>query len=424
VVHALDHISREKKVPIVRHYETPGIPILLGDPMRLARVLTNLIGNAIKYTDKGHVDVRASFRKLDESHVELRCEITDTGIGIPQDKHGSIFEKFSQADSSTTRKYGGTGLGLTITKQLVELMGGKIGVESEVGQGSTFWFTVPYEITDKLNQDKHIRMLKLFCGIIPPAKARILVAEDHPMNQLFIKKLLQRFGIGHFEIVEDGLEAIRAYQEQPWDVILMDCHMPHKNGYETTKEIRALEKGVPPHVPIIAMTANAMVGDREKCLRYGMDEYLSKPINMDELKETLSQWIFFGENASDIVNLMKDAMAMPETSAPVDLSDLRSFTEGDQETEKEMILMFVTQSDKNVALLAENRSGEDEKTWVDAAHMLKGGAGGVGADMLRQLCDKAQFFSGTAEERGVLFGQISAEYDRVKSHLHGLGLLS
>ncbi len=419
VVHALEHVAREKRVPIIRHYDKDSFPFLLGDPTRLSRVLTNLIGNAIKYTDKGHIDVRAFCRKLDNTHVELRCEITDTGIGIAKEKHEAIFEKFSQADGSTTRKYGGTGLGLTITKQLVELMGGKIDVESEIGQGSTFWFTIPYEITDKLNEDKHIRKLKLFSGTIPPEEARILVAEDHPLNQLFIKKVLERFGIKNFGIVENGAEAIEAYQKEAWNVILMDCHMPEKNGYETTKEIRDLEKMTGTHIPIIAMTANAMVGDREKCLRYGMDEYISKPINVDELKEALSQWLLFKENPVEDTKKNNS-----EDKAVLDLSQLRSFTEGDVEIEKELMRVFIQQSDKNIVALKETSGGTNDKTWVEAAHMFKGGAGGIGAGTLHKLCDQAQHFSGTIKERGALYDAITAEYERVKSTLRGLGLLS
>ena len=293
VMHSLDHIAKEKRLPIIRHYDKDTFPYLVGDPTRLGRILTNLIGNAIKYTDKGQVDVYASCRPLDATHVELRCEIKDTGIGIPKDKHQRIFEKFVQADTSTTRKYGGTGLGLAITQQLVELMGGSIGLESEVGQGSTFWFTIAFETTDTLTEDKYIRRKKMLRGNIRAEDARILVAEDHPMNQLFMKKILKKFGITNIEIVENGVEVLAVHRASTWDIILMDCHMPEKNGYDTTKEIRELEKTTGKHIPIIAMTANAMVGDKEKCLRYGMDEYLSKPVNLDELKAVLSQWVLF-----------------------------------------------------------------------------------------------------------------------------------
>jgi signal transduction histidine kinase/CheY-like chemotaxis protein/HPt (histidine-containing phosphotransfer) domain-containing protein len=421
VVHALDHIAREKRVPIIRHYEKETFPYLLGDPTRLGRVLVNLIGNAIKYTDKGEVDIRASCKKLDDKHIEFRCEITDTGIGIPEEKQATIFEKFVQADTSTTRKYGGTGLGLAITKQLVELMGGKIGVQSVVGTGSTFWFEISFEVTNKLHEEKHIRQQKALLGTIPPEKARILAAEDHPMNQLLIRKLLQKFGIGHFKIVENGLDVLKCYKENAWDAILMDCHMPEKNGYDATRDIRDAEKTTKAHIPIIAMTANAMVGDKEKCLRYGMDEYISKPINIEELKEILGQWIRFDSDAL----LDPKSGIEKENSNPVDLTQLRTFTHGDLETEKELIGAFVKQSDENLRLLKENCTGGECKTWVEAAHMFKGGASGVGAAALSQLCSQAQqTLDATADERVALFKLIESEYAKTKTHLKGLGLLS
>ena len=420
VVHSLGQIAREKRIPIVRHYKEENFPYILGDPVRLNRVFTNLIGNAIKYTDEGHVDVRVSCKMLGDKQVEFHCEITDTGIGIPQEKLASIFEKFVQADTSITRKYGGTGLGLAITRQLVELMGGKIGVESEVGKGSTFWFTILFEITDKLHEEKRVRQQKSLLGTIPPEKARILIAEDHPMNQILMTKLMKRFNIGSFEIVEDGVDALKRYNETPWDVILMDCHMPEKNGYDTTEEIRDLEKGTAIHVPIVAMTANAMVGDREKCLRYGMDEYISKPINIDELKEVLSQWVCF----KDMTTNGKNDQPTSRINTPLDLSLLRTFTDGDAEMEQQLIRAFVDQSDKNLKVLAENSTNTGAKAWHDTAHMFKGGASGVGANVLAELCRQAQHFEGTAQEQAALYEKISGEYTKVKNHLKELGLLA
>ena len=422
VVRALAHTAREKRVPIVRHYENETLPYVLGDPLRLARIITNLLSNAIKYTEVGHVDIRVYSKPLDDTHIELRCEVSDTGIGIPADKLSSVFDKFVQADTSTTRKYGGTGLGLAITRELVALKGGKIGVDSVIGQGSTFWFTIPFEITDKLHEEKYINQQKTLLGTVLPKDASILVAEDHPMNQLLIKQLLSKFGIGAFEIVASGVEAIKAYLTHPWTVILMDCHMPEKNGYDTTIDIRELEKTSDTHVPIVAMTANAMVGDKEKCLRSGMDEYISKPINIGELKDVLSQWIAF--DAAD-THKHSGEKYMTNDAPPVDLTMLRTLTGGDAEIEKELMETFVEQSDKNVETLRENSSAAGKNMpWIESAHMLKGGSGSIGAETLRQLCNDAQLYQGDAAGRFDLFTRIDHEYTLVKEHLRNEGLLS
>ncbi len=422
VVRSLAHAAKEKHLPIIRHYENETLPYLLGDPLRVGRIIMNLLSNAIKYTEAGHIEIRAYVKKLDETYVELHCEITDTGIGIPANKLQTVFDKFVQADTSTTRKYGGTGLGLAITRELVLMMGGTIDVASEVGHGSTFWFSIPFEVTDKLHEEHPIGQEKTMCGIVFSQKARVLVAEDHPMNQLLIKRLLNNFGIGFFEIVNNGSDALKAYQERgPWTAIFMDCHMPEMNGYDATAEIRKIEKSTNAHVPIVAMTANAMVGDKEKCLHAGMDEYISKPINIEELKEVLSQWITFYTGSS----IDKLGEPMSNDTPPVDLTMLRTLTGGDSEIEKELMKTFVEQSDKNLETLKANDNADGEnKPWTEAAHMLKGGSGSIGAEELRQLCSTAQLYKGDSAGRLSLFQKIDKEYARVKEHLKKEGLLS
>ncbi len=304
---ALETLAKEKNILLKKNFNKDTFPYLLGDPVRFNRILTNLVSNAIKYTDKGSVEIYAYYRMIDENRLNFSCEIKDTGIGVPKERQRQIFEKFVQADASTTRRYGGTGLGLAITKQLVELMGGSISVESEVGVGSTFKFTIPFEITDELNKEKITRQEKRMRGVIPTQTARLLVAEDHPLNKILIGKILSRFGIGAFEVVENGEAVLKRYREGVWDVILMDCHMPGKDGYETAKEIRRLEGGTGKHIPIVAMTASAMIGDREKCLCNGMDDYISKPIDLDELKDVLGQWLYFKATGHEVKVIKKDA---------------------------------------------------------------------------------------------------------------------
>ncbi|MDD3029053.1 MAG: ATP-binding protein [Alphaproteobacteria bacterium] len=424
VVRAQAHAAREKHVPIVRLYENETLPYLLGDPLRLSRILTNLLSNAIKYTDTGHIEVRAFSKKKNETQIILRCAVTDTGIGIAEDKLENVFDKFVQADSSTTRKYGGTGLGLAITRELVSIMGGEIGVQSRLGEGSTFWFTIPFDVTTALHEEKNIRKDRHTEGTTVNAdSARVLVAEDHPMNQLLIKRLLDKFGIGTSKIAANGRDVLTLYDNDgPWTTILMDCHMPEKNGYDATTDIRVREKETKTHVPIIAMTANAMVGDKEKCLHAGMDEYISKPVNIEELKEVLSQWINFEKNEDE---KERSEATMPEKIPPVDLTILRTLTDGDAEVERELMKTFVTQSDKNLETLRETRSAEGKnEPWTEAAHMLKGGSGSIGAEELRRLCSEAQLYQGDSAGRQELLRKIDSEYLLVKKHLKDEGLLS
>jgi len=417
VVDALYHLARGKNLPILRHYEKEFFPYLLGDPTRLSQIFTNLIGNAVKYTDRGQVEVLVRCRKSDDNHVDLYSEIKDSGVGIPEDKRAAIFDKFVQADSSTTRRYGGTGLGLTITKQLVEMMGGTIGVRSTPGEGSTFWILIPFEVTESLGEARRLREQKLFCGSIPPRDARVLIAEDHPMNQMFMIQLMKKFGIRHFEIVGNGTLALQRCQAQHWDVILMDCHMPEMNGYEATRRLRAAETDTGKHVPIVAMTANAMMGDKEKCLECGMDEYVSKPVDIETLQEVLGQWINFRD--------LPPAETPPPTPPKdaMNLTQIRLVSGGEKNIERELVRLFLLQAEENLSDLRAHCVDGESTRWVEAAHMLKGGAGNLGANTLQDLCAKAQrLHTGTQEERALLFHQIEVASEEVKIFLINNGL--
>jgi CheY-like chemotaxis protein len=214
--------------------------------------------------------------------------VQDTGIGIPSEKQAQIFEPFRQADGSTTRKYGGTGLGLAISRKMVELMGGSMGVESEVGKGSCFWFELTLPASDP---PAHVRLEQEARASEPTALTglRVLVAEDNYVNQKVIRRTLEKWGVA-VEIAENGQEALEWLARAPFHLVLMDCQMPLMDGYEATRRIRAYEAPRGLHIPIIALTANALEGDREKCIECGMDDYLSKPINPDLLWDKLAQW--------------------------------------------------------------------------------------------------------------------------------------
>ena len=261
---------------------------LIGDPTRMRQVLVNLISNAIKFTSEGGVTVNVKVKLKDENDVLIRVDVKDTGIGIPESKHQKLFLAFSQADGSTTRKYGGSGLGLTIVRQLVELMDGNLGVESEPGKGSKFWFMVPLGIV-------HDEELQAVLSMESPKTivltGKILLVEDNPINQMVAVKMLEKIGL-ETVLAVNGKEALEYMQRGKFDLVLMDCQMPGMDGFEVTRIWREQEQHASNvHLPIIAMTANVMEGDREKCLASGMDDYLGKPVRKVELARILQRWI-------------------------------------------------------------------------------------------------------------------------------------
>jgi CheY-like chemotaxis protein len=268
--------------------------LLKGDPHRLKQVILNLAANAVKFTAKGHVEVRIKLEKNKHNHHLLRFEVNDTGIGVSKEGRKSLFREFSQVDSSTTRKYGGTGLGLSISKKLVEMMNGKIGMDSKFGKGSTFWFTAEFGKVDKIEKEVLViekEKLDLISRI--DKDLSVLLVEDNKINQKIALHNLMQAGY-KVELAENGHEAVMKFKSGKFDMILMDVLMPVMNGFKATEKIRAIEqyrvlknKNFIHHVPIIALTANAMKGDREACLAAGMDGYISKPFKQKDLAELL-----------------------------------------------------------------------------------------------------------------------------------------
>lgn len=275
----LGFAAKKKGLKLLKSVATDLPAYLRGDPTRLRQVLSNLVNNAIKFTSRGSVTVEVNNETVAGNQIQLRFEVSDTGIGIPEESLSRMFQAFSQADASTTRKFGGTGLGLSISKHLVTLMGGEIGVKSTAGMGSTFWFTLPFEMGSQLLGEASSAE---FANIGLDRKLRILIAEDNSINQIIAIAMLEK--LGHTAVaVANGSEAIDALRETPYDLIFMDCQMPELDGYEATKIIRNSKTLTWQNIPIIAMTANAMSGDREKCLKAGMTDYLSKPMKPKDL---------------------------------------------------------------------------------------------------------------------------------------------
>lgn len=267
---------------------------VLGDEIRIQQILLNLAGNAIKFTPEGSVSLTIS---LTSSNRQLRFEVRDTGIGIPAEKQKLLFNRFQQMESSTTRQYGGTGLGLSICKQLVQLMQGEIGIHSTAGEGSCFWFEIPYQ-PGKTSASTVSPAAFTIATVTPQFSAcRILLAEDNPINRTVAVAMLQKLGIHKVDAVENGLDAIERLHSRDYDLVLMDMQMPDCDGLEACRHIRGIDfqagmgRVLNPSIPVIALTANTMSGDIEACLRAGMNSHLGKPLELAALATELQKWL-------------------------------------------------------------------------------------------------------------------------------------
>lgn len=526
---------------------SPALPSSLrGDSWRLRQVVSNLLSNAIKFTQSGSVTLRAWTDSESETHIVLRVEVTDTGIGIPADAMSRLFVAFSQAETSMTRRFGGTGLGLAISKELTELMGGQIGVRPALERGSVFWFTVQLEkaeasqcvpepltsrperiallirnpaihalvremltavgyetipaengaalariaqesdnglrlviaeseddgipaplFVDRLRDEmatalpflvltakrtphafaKGILFAKkppkqselyfavshlLERGATPPAdwnetgealesrapKAGdphpplILVAEDNTVNQKIILRMLQKLGF-RADCVSNGTEAVAAVQKVPYQAVLMDCQMPEMDGFQATRAIRALRGGTQ-RVPIIAMTAHALKGDRERCFAAGMDDYLAKPLKLGELRDIFERWIY-PERAERV-----EAVTNQPT---LDTEMLRAWQSLDHDSHgellREIITLFLETSPPLLSEMREAGQAENRQTVRRLAHKLRGSGANLGAAQLAHLCAELETQSGELAPRQIqsLVGEIEAEFGLLREKL-------
>ena len=289
IVRLLEVHARQKGLGLSCTVEAEAPEWILGDRPRLRQVLLNLIGNAIKFTEQGEISVRVSVERPADGPEMLRFCVHDTGIGIPPEKQQSIFEAFRQADSSNSRRFGGTGLGLTISSRLVVLMGGSIGVESRPGEGSCFYFRIPLKPASQPGTAAKCTIAK--DGPRPSGLVRqfhVLVAEDNRINQQIVQNALARQGY-RVTLAANGREAIEALYRDAIDLILMDIQMPEMDGLQATSAIREGERETRAHVPIVALTAHARADDRERCLACGMDDYLAKPVRTKDLLDTVAR---------------------------------------------------------------------------------------------------------------------------------------
>ena len=355
MVHLFETKIQEKNLLLNKEYDNRIPGVLVGDPVRLHQIILNLVSNAVKFTIKGEITVSVRLLNEDEEKVTIEFSVTDTGIGIAEDRLGHIFENFQQASSETARLYGGTGLGLAIAKQLIESQGGTITAKSKLGEGSAFSFILPFQKTnaevelktETKELDEEVENIK------------VLVVEDIRLNQLLMKTLLDDFGFEH-DIAGDGKMAIEQLQKKSYDLILMDLHMPVMDGFETTEYIRNKMNS---QIPIIALTADVTTADLKKCKGVGMNDYISKP---------LDERILY----SKIVDLFKKSVPIQDTSLPadrsecVDLTYLTKRTKANPELMREMISLYLKQTPP---LISQMKQGIYDKDWdsvYSAAHKM------------------------------------------------------
>lgn len=355
----------------------PGLPDrMLGDALHLREVLLHLGDNALKFTEAGRVSFGVRVEKETVAFVTLRFEVRDTGIGISADDMQGLFQPFGQVDGSSTRRHGGAGLGLAVSKRRIERMGGKIGGESTPGQGSTFWFTVRLQRSEENGPpSSEGGRLPLGPEGAPP---RILLVEDNPVNQTVTRRQLEKMGCA-VELAADGKQAVALFSASPFDAVIMDCQLPVMDGYQATREIRRGEGNLR-HTPVIALTAHAMLGDREKCLDAGMDDYLSKPTTVEDLRRTLARWLATNSRFSVDGDVGTGPRARP---SPVDMEHLREMVDGDEVAMREIVEMYLTQTSELIRQLA--------------AAVREGNAEGV-----RQLAHKCAGSSATCGAMGMV----------------------
>ncbi len=351
-----------------------------GDSGRLMQILNNLLSNAIKFTSKGSVTLRVS---EDEDRQLVRFEVIDTGMGIPTESLNRMFTAFSQADSSTSRRFGGTGLGLAISKHLVEQMKGSIGVTTEEDLGSTFFFTVILKPAEKPVEEA-AGAVGTFKDLLS-RPMRVLIAEDNVINQKIALRYLENMGL-RADAVANGYEVLDAIRLISYDLVLMDCQMPEMDGLEATRKIRASQSMGQSNIPIIAMTANAMRGDRERCIEAGMNDYVSKPVAAPELFLVLRKWLT--KLSAVPSQVVVDAALRPESQL-IDMSkidSLRGLNEsGDDSLFREIATIYLDTIPKAIQTMKSNlQLGKFEKI-VAEAHQMKSASGYLGAEQVEKL---------------------------------------
>ncbi|MGE5404562.1 MAG: PAS domain S-box protein, partial [Candidatus Saccharibacteria bacterium] len=369
-------VSARMKAIDLRLQMAENIPMfVMGDPNRLQQIITNLTGNAVKFTEEGQVQVIVEKLSSTDKYVSLKFSVIDTGIGIADDELQFLFKSFSQVDGSVTRKYGGTGLGLAISKELVELMNGTIGVESSKGRGSHFYFIIQFEVAEAAKTES----IAATAAGTNTAPLSVLLVEDDQVSRMIAKRILQNNG-HEVEMAVNGQDAVDKYDTRVFDLILMDVQMPVMGGVEATGLIREQEAAAGRHTPIIALTAHALEGDKERFLSAGMDGYVTKPINNDELFKVINDLTSqnkVGPQAERVLNIL-DRKALLER------------VEGDKQFMDDILKTFLQDAPQKLAEIKTAFASRDYTIIERLAHSLKSSSAYVCADSLKNMAFKLE----------------------------------
>lgn len=378
--------GKEKRLTISSKVDSSIPDTLIGDATRLTQILVNLIGNAIKFTHQGKIDIEVFKKSQTDKNITLGFKISDTGIGIDKKKLGEVFERFNQGEDSTTRNFGGTGLGLSIVKSLVLLQDGDIEVSSEQGKGTTFIFNIPYGISEE-QLNKISTANPNYFKDKSNAPLKVLVVDDNEINQSLMKHLLSQWNID-FDIVSNGLEAVEQLINQTYDLVLMDIQMPQMDGYVATQQIREV---LELDIPIIAMTAHALAGEREKCLSRGMNEYISKPIKEEELFKLISN---FGLQENEKTEIKSEEVI--SVYEYIELDYLKSISNGDKDFERTVTQQFLDKVPTHLQEMKMAYENKDFNLLKLRAHDLKSSVAIMG--LLPLLEEKLDSLELTTEE--------------------------
>ncbi|OQY35274.1 MAG: hypothetical protein B6241_01920 [Spirochaetaceae bacterium 4572_59] len=368
--------ARNKGLKLTVDYDERIPPCLLGDSYRIRQILLNLLSNAVKFTDQGSITLKVFQQERRGKDLILRFEVQDTGIGIPDSMHDAIYESFVQADSSISRQYGGTGLGISISKELVKIMGGDIWYKSREDTGSTFFFTVPCQEVEPFDPDHSMENRKKSDSSRLLKGASILIVEDYPTNREIAQHHLESVGCS-VDLAYNGCIALEQVKKKQYDLILMDVHMPDINGLEATENIRKLDKYR--ETPIIGMTANVLSANRDECKKAGMNDFIPKPLRKKDLLDALEYWYTHGPGSTR-ESAQKESVCEGNLR-PSPIFDYLQFLDemdGDQDIASEIIWGFLDQLDSQLEIIQAAMDGRDWEVLHREVHSIKGGALNIG----------------------------------------------